>query len=97
MDLTNESATVPIQDKSGRKGRSPHRPSSGACCPLYSRHSMVIQPAVYAAGEIIQLGIGDALCVRVVKEDRRTGIHLRIMLQFINNCFHSAVSLFRML
>ena len=92
MDLTNESATVPIQDKSGRKGRSPHRPSSGACCPLYSRHSMVIQPAVYAAGEIVQLGIGDALCMRIVKQNRRTRVHPGIALQSLNDGFQGHAS-----
>lgn len=31
------------------------------------------QPAVYASGQIVQLGIGDALCMRIVKQNRRPG------------------------
>ena len=51
------------------------------------------QPGIDASRQIIQLGIGDTLCMRIVKEDRCTGVHLGIMLQSFNYCFHSAVSL----
>ena len=51
-----------------------------------------LQPGIDPPRHIIQLGIGDALGMRLVKEDRRAGVHLRVLLQFINDCFHSTVS-----
>ena len=53
---------------------------------------VLLQPAVYAAGEIVQLGIGDALCMRIVKQNRRTRVHPGIALQSLNDGFQGHAS-----
>ena len=51
-----------------------------------------LQPGIDAPRHVVQLRIGDALGMRLVEQNRRAGVHLGILLQSINNCFHSTVS-----
>ena len=53
-----------------------------------------LQPGIDTPGHIVQLGIGDALGMHLIKEDRCVGVSFGVLLQFIKYRFHSSVSSF---